>query len=83
MLGYMKDGSDNEHLGGFTHLYCSCKFFTYRSSFYQEHSLVEGFNIRDGSVSVKCPEVDPGKQYIVVRKYPRYFITGWVSNTRR
>lgn len=38
---------------------------------YQEHSLAEGFDIKDGSVSIKCPEVDPGKQYIVVCKSSR------------
>jgi len=45
MLGYLKDGSDDEHL---------------------EHSLAEDFDIKDGSVSIKCPEVDSGKKYIVV-----------------
>jgi hypothetical protein len=74
MLGYLKDGSDDEHLGEFAHLYYSCKFPTNCSSFYQEHTLAEGFDIKDGSVSIKCPEVDPGKEYIVVRKSPRYFI---------
>jgi len=45
MLGYLKDGSYNEHL---------------------QHSLAEGFDIKSGFVSIKCPEVDPDKLYIVV-----------------
>ena len=64
-LGYLKDGSDDEHLGEF----CSSSvppLLTYYSPFYQELSLAEGFNIKDGSVSIKCPEVDPNNRYIVV-----------------
>jgi hypothetical protein len=56
------------------------EFLTHCSSFYQEHSLAEGFDIKDGSVSIKCPEVDPGKKYIVVCKSPQYSI-GWVAQT--
>jgi hypothetical protein len=58
----------------------SVNFLAHCSSFYQEHPLAEGFDIKDGSVSIKCPEVDPGKKYIVVCKSPRCFI-GWVANT--
>ena len=59
----------------------SCKIFTHCSSFYQEHSLAEDFDLTDGSVSIKCPEVDPDKRYIVVCKSPRYFIVRWVAKT--
>ena len=31
--------------------------------------MAEGFDISSGFVSIKCPEVDPGKQYIVVCKF--------------
>ncbi|KAF8817186.1 hypothetical protein BYT27DRAFT_7229123 [Phlegmacium glaucopus] len=47
MLGYLEDGSDDEHLQ-------------------VEHPLAEGFDIKSGFVSIKCPDVDPDKQYIVV-----------------
>ena len=83
MLGYLKDGSDDEHLGEFAQLcYSLSKFLTQCSSFYyQEHSLVEGFDIKDGSVSFKCPEVDPGKKYIVVCESSRVYFIGWVAKT--
>ena len=50
----------------------SCKFLdSLFIRFYQkEHTLAEGFDIKDGSVSIKCPKVDPSKQYIVVCKSP-------------
>ena len=31
MLGYLKDGSDDEHLGEFAHIY-HCKFLTFHRS---------------------------------------------------
>ena len=78
MLGYLKDGSDDEHLGE-----CLLTFFLLlvvnfsRSLFHRfinkGPSLAEGFDIKDGSVSIKCPEVDPGRQYIVVCKSPWIF----------
>ena len=83
MLGYLKDGSDDEHFGEFAHLCYPCKLLAHCSLLHQEHSLAEGFDIRDGSVSIKCPEVDPGKKYIVVCKSPRYFIVRWVPKTHR
>ena len=47
--------------------------------FYQDLLLAEGFNIRDGSVSIKCPKVDPDRRYIVVCKSARYFIIRWLQ----
>jgi hypothetical protein len=54
---------------------------THYSPFYQELSLAEGFDIKDGSVFIKCPEVDPNKRSIAVCKSSRYFIVRRIVKT--
>ena len=81
MLGYLKDGSDDEHLGELVHLYYTCEFFSHSLFIVLSKNIPWLKVLILRMVPSPSSEVDPGKQYIVVRKSPRHFIVRWIPET--
>lgn len=71
VLGYMKDGSDSEHLDLGMRIFLFAPIPLILIIFI-DHPLAENFDLRAGHVKFEVPKVDEAADYIIVCKSPPF-----------